>query len=76
MRGINLYKWGVEQSGSGIDLLSFIMAVEVTAGSLTFTIPTTGAGYNYNISTSDGQTFVGEVGNKTITFPAAGLYDI
>ena len=41
-----------------------------------FTIPTTGTGYNYDVATSDGQTITGNTGNTTITFPAAGTYDI
>lgn len=43
----------------------------------TFTIPTFGGGYNYKVSTSDGQNFTGVTGNLTITFPDANtLYDI
>lgn len=43
----------------------------------TFTIPTTGVGYNYKVETSDGQTFTGVTGNLTITFPDANtLYDV
>lgn len=43
----------------------------------TFTIPTYGGGYNYDVKTSDGQTFTGVTGNLTINFPDANtLYDI
>lgn len=54
----------------------FIMEVE-SDGNGEFTIPTTGGGYNYDVKTSDGQTFSGVTGNLTITFPSANTrYDI
>src|SRR5690554_4245738 len=54
----------------------FIMEVESGADNK-FTIPTTGGGYNYDVKTSDGQTFSGVTGNLTITFPSANTdYDI
>lgn len=54
----------------------FIIQINSGADS-TFTIPTTGGGYNYKVSTSDGQNFTGVTGNLTITFPDANtLYDI
>ena len=54
----------------------FIIQVNSGADS-SFTIPTTGVGYNYEVSTSDGQNFTGVTGNLTITFPDANtLYDI
>jgi hypothetical protein len=54
----------------------FIMEVE-SGSDNKFTIPTTGTGYNYNVKTSDGQTFVGQTGNLTITFPSANTrYDV
>lgn len=52
--------------------------IQVNSGTdSSFTIPTTGGGYNYKVSTSDGQSFTGVTGNLTITFPSANtLYDI
>jgi hypothetical protein len=47
-----------------------------TSASNQFTIPTTGTGYNYNITTSDGQSITGLTGGTTITFPTAGTYDV
>jgi hypothetical protein len=42
-----------------------------------FTIPTIGAGYLYDVETSDGYTATGITGNHTITFPSgAGTYDV
>ena len=54
----------------------FITTWRTTGTNETITIPTTGAGYNYDITTSDGQTFTGETGDKTITFATAGDYDV
>lgn len=54
----------------------FIIQINSGADS-SFTIPTTGGDYNYDVSTSDGQNFTGVSGNLTITFPSANtLYDI
>ena len=54
----------------------YIMEVE-SDGNGVFTIPTTGGGYNYDVKTSDGQTFSGVAGNHTITFPSANTrYDV
>ena len=54
----------------------FITTWRTTGINQTITIPTTGSGYNYDITTSDGQSFTGETGNKTITFATAGDYDV
>lgn len=40
-----------------------------TSSSNQFTIPTTGSGYDYSISTSDGYSASGITGSHTITFP-------
>ena len=61
---------------SGGDVTSFITTWRTTTASETITIPTIGSGYNYAISTSDGQTFSGVTGNQAITFASAGDYDI
>jgi len=62
--------------GGGLDGTSFITTWRTTSVNETITIPTTGGGYNYNIVTSDGQTFTGLTGNHTITFANAGDYDV
>lgn len=54
----------------------FVTTWRTTTASETITIPTVGTGYNYDIVTSDGQTFTGETGDKTITFATAGDYDV
>jgi len=66
-------------TGAG-DTESFIITVKTdnagTSDNDQFTIPTIGAGYNYDVVTSDGQSFIGQTGNLTITFPSAGTYDV
>ena len=47
-----------------------------TSASNQMTIPTTTGTYLYDVETSDGQTFTGETGNLTITFPTSGTYEI
>jgi hypothetical protein len=54
----------------------FITTWRTTAANETIEIPVTGVNHNYDIVTSDGQSFTGETGSKTITFPTAGDYDI
>ena len=60
----------------GGDTTSFITTWRTTTTNETITIPTTGGGYNYDISTSDGQTFTGVTGSQAITFATAGDYDV
>ncbi len=63
-------------SGAGAVDRPFIIQINSGADS-SFTIPTTGGGYNYKVSTSDGQNFTGVTGSLTITFPSANtLYDV
>ena len=66
----------LRRSGGGGDTTSFITTWRTTTASETITIPTTGTGYNYAISTSDGQSFSGVTGSQAITFAIAGDYDI
>ena len=61
---------------NGLDGTSFITSWRTTTANETITIPTSGGGYNYDISTSDGQTFTGVTGSQAITFASAGDYDI
>ena len=59
------------------DRTSFITTWRTTAANESITIPAdTSPGYNYNITTSDGQSFENITGSKTITFATAGDYDI
>ena len=55
---------------------SFITTWRTTTSNETITIQTTGSGYNYDISTSDGQTFTSITGSQAITFATAGDYDV
>ena len=70
-----------QQELSGVDLDSFIIRVKTdnpgTSANNQFTISTQVAySYNYDVKTSDGQSFSGVLGGLTITFPSAGTYDI
>ena len=67
---------GANEVFSSGDTTSFITTWRTTTSNETITIPTTGGGYNYNITTSDGQTFNGVTGSQTITFATAGDYDV
>ena len=53
----------------------FIMEVTTTTPSETFTIPTTGVGYDYNVITSE-QTFNNQTGDVLLTFASAGTHNI
>ena len=53
----------------------FIIEVDVVGS--TFTIPTNSIyNYLYDVTTSDGQTILGNTGNLTITFTSIGVYYI
>lgn len=67
---------GANEVFSSGDTTSFITTWRTTTSNETITIPTTGGGYNYNITTSDGQTFTSLTGSQTITFATAGDYDV
>ena len=67
---------GANEVFSSGDTTSFITTWRTTTSNESITIPTTGSGYNYNITTSDGQTYSGISGGKTITFATAGDYDV
>ena len=69
-----LFTSQTRQGGGGTT--SFITTWRTTTTNETITIPTTGSGYNYDISTSDGQTFSGISGSQAITFASAGDYDV
>ena len=58
------------------NITDFITTWRTTGTNEVITIPTNGSGYNYDIETSDGQTFTGVTGDQAITFPTAGDYDV
>ena len=64
--------------GGGEDATSFITTWRTTTSNESITIPATGVpgDYNYSITTSDGQSYSGISGSKTITFATAGVYDV
>ena len=58
---------------------AFVMVVKTDnpgSASTQFTIPTTGSGYLYDISTDDGQSVKGVTGNYTLNFDDPGEYEI
>jgi surface protein len=63
-------------SAGGLIPGSFVTTWRTTTPNETITIPTLGSGYNYNITTSDSQTFNGVTGSQAITFTSAGDYDV
>ena len=66
-------KWGgINDCG----VSAFIIEIDTTVGTNNFTIiaQTFVAPFNYNIETSDGQTFTNRTGNTTITFPSSSVY--
>ena len=54
----------------------FITRWRTTTANETITIPTSGGGFNYTVTTSDGRTFTNTTGNQSITFATAGEYDV
>ena len=78
---MNIRKRIIFNRGSSVET-AFVMRVKTdntgTGLNTQFIINTNTAAYtyNYSIATSDGQSFTGQTGNKTITFPTAGTYDI
>jgi len=59
-----------------VDPNLFITRWRTTIANETITIPTSGSGFNYTVTTSDGQTFTNTTGNQSITFATAGEYDV
>jgi surface protein len=62
--------------GSAVDPNLFITTWTTSADNEAITIPTSGIGYNYTVTTSDGRTFTNTTGDQTITFATAGDYDV
>ncbi|MEM6814742.1 MAG: BspA family leucine-rich repeat surface protein, partial [Bacteroidota bacterium] len=55
---------------------AFVTRWTVEAEDLTVTIPTTGSGYNYDVSWGDGTMETGVTGNASHSYDAAGIYTI
>jgi surface protein len=75
---INTYGWTI--SGDTPGCLPFITTWKTdnagTSASNQISIPTTGAGYNYNVNWGDGQTDFGVTGNATHTYAGTGTYTV
>ena len=54
----------------------FITTWDTTTANESITIPTTGAGYNYNVDWGDGNTTAGEIGDATHLYVTAGTHQI
>ena len=60
-----------------INSTDFVMTIDTRKGvGNTFTIPTFGGGYNYNVSCGNGVTLTGQTGNAVCSYAAAGEYQI
>ena len=68
---------GANEVFSSGDTTSFITTWRTTTANETITIPIIATStYNYSLTTSDGQSYSGISGGKTITFASAGDYDV
>tara|TARA_B110000046_G_scaffold2309_1_gene2512 strand:+ start:2501 stop:3409 length:909 start_codon:yes stop_codon:yes gene_type:complete len=67
---------GSNEVFSSGDTTTFITTWRTTTSNESITIPTNGGGYNYDLTTSDGQEYLSLTGSKTITFATAGDYDV
>lgn len=76
--------WGIAQSVHAATANDFIITIKTdnpgTSSSTAFTIPTNGAGYNYDVDCdiNDGPDplLIGQTGNATCVYPVAGTYTI
>lgn len=60
-----------------INATDFVMTIDTRKGTgNTFTIPTFGSGYNYNVSCGNGVTLTGQTGNATCNYATGGEYQI
>jgi surface protein len=72
---VNTFGWSITDGGL-LEEPEFVITVETTTASESFTIPTTGTGYSYNVDWGDGSTSTSQTGNATHTYASAGQYDI
>ena len=72
---VNTYNWTITDGGL-LEEPEFVITVETTTASESFTIPTTGTGYSYNVDWGDGSTSTAQTGNAAHTYATAGQYDI
>jgi surface protein len=56
----------------------FVITVQIDSPSDTFTIPTNGSGYNYNVDCNNDSVdeYTAETGDVTCTYPSAGTYTV
>ena len=70
------YGWTITDGGS-TGFCPFRMTITTTSPSETFTIPTTGSGYDYDVDWGDASALdTAKTGNATHTYAAAGTYQI
>jgi len=72
---VNTFGWSITDGGL-LEEPEFVITVETTTASESFTIPTTGTGYSYNVDWGDGSTSTAQTGNATHTYADSGQYDI
>ena len=72
---VNTFGWSITDGGL-LEEPEFVITVETTTASESFTIPTNGGGYSYNVDWGDGSTSTSQTGNATHTYADAGDYDI
>ena len=72
---VNTFGWSITDGGL-LEEPEFVITVETTTASESFTIPTTGGGYSYDVDWGDGSTSIAQTGNATHTYADAGDYDI
>ena len=73
---INTYGWTITDGGGIAVPFTFTVDTTLGDGLPEYEIRTNGAGYNYDITTSDGQSITGVTGNYNIIFPSAGQYTV
>lgn len=73
---VNTYGWTITDGGGVIPSFRFTVDTTLGDGLPEYEIRTNGAGYNYDITTSDGQSITGVTGNYNIIFPSAGQYTV
>ncbi|WP_422105442.1 BspA family leucine-rich repeat surface protein [Winogradskyella sp.] len=76
---IDTYGWTISDGGKlsvCFNSDSFVTVWETTSDNESITIPTTGSGYNYNVSWGDGTIDTGFTGDATHQYATAGTYTV
>ena len=79
---MGILAFGLVKPANAAQLEDFLITVKTdnpgTSSSTAFTIPTTGAGYNYNVDCDDDETIdlANQTTDATCVYPAAGTYTI